>query len=354
MGEESDQEKTEPATGKRRKDFREKGQVAQSREVTSVAILSSVLLLWTFSGAWFWERLSHLATDIWRISGTYPVTQLSIANLLVEVLLKMGILLAPIFLLVMIVGFFGTFLQIGWLFTTKTFEVDPNKFNPISGMKQFVSARAMVELVKSLAKVVLVGWVAYQAVRSEFAKSLYLVDMDVVATLKFFGQVAGEVLAKSCGVLAVLAGLDYLFVRWDMEKKMRMTKQEIKEEHKETEGDPQIKSRIRSLQMQMARRRMMAEVPKADVVITNPTHLAVALSYRRGEMDAPQVVAKGADQVAAKIREIAREHRVPLVENVPVARALYQVDLGSAVPEELFKAVAEILAYVYGLKGQRK
>jgi flagellar biosynthetic protein FlhB len=254
----------------------------------------------------------------------------------------------------MVVGFFGTFLQIGWLFTTKSFEPDLSKFNPIKGMGQFVSARAMVELVKSLAKVVLVGWVAYKAVRAEFDKSLYLVDMDVVATLKYVGQVASEVLVKTCGVLAVLAGLDYLFVRWDMEKKMRMTKQEIKEEHKETEGDPQIKARIRSLQMQMARRRMMAEVPKADVVITNPTHLAIALSYRRGEMDAPQVVAKGADQVAAKIREIAREHRVPLVENVPLARALYPVELGSAIPEELFKAVAEILAYVYGLKGQQR
>ena len=354
MGEESDQERSEQATSKRRQDFREKGQVVQSREVTTVAVLLATLLMWSFSGAWFWDRLCRLAADLWRVAGTYPVTRLSMVNLLGEVLLKMGILLAPLFLVVMVVGFFGTFLQIGWLFTTKAFEPDLGKFNPIKGMGQFVSARAMVELLKSLAKVVLVGWVAYKAVRAQFEHSLYLVDMDVVATLKFVGQVAGEVLVKTCGVLVVLAGLDYLFVRWDMEKKMRMTKQEIKEEHKETEGDPQIKARIRSLQMQMARRRMMAEVPKADVVITNPTHLSVALAYRRGEMDAPQVVAKGADQVAMKIRELAREHRVPLVENVPVARALFQVELGSAIPEELFKAVAEILAYVYSLKGQRR
>ncbi|RME33793.1 MAG: flagellar type III secretion system protein FlhB, partial [Deltaproteobacteria bacterium] len=169
-------------------------------------------------------------------------------------------------------------------------------------------------------------------------------------TMSFLGKIAGIVLFKSCGVLVVLALFDYLFVRWDMEQRMKMTKQEIKEEFKETEGDPHLKARIRSIQQQVARKRMMAEVPKADVVVTNPTHLSVALKYDRATMDAPQIVAKGADHLALKIREIAREHNVVMVENVPVARALYKLDVGDTIPEEMFGAVAEILAYVYNLK----
>jgi flagellar biosynthetic protein FlhB len=198
--------------------------------------------------------------------------------------------------------------------------------------------------------VVLVGTVAFKVVSSEFDRALVLVDMEVFATVRFLGQVALRVLLKSCGILTLLGLLDFLYVRWEMEQKMKMTKQEQKEEYKESEGDPHIKSRIRSLQQQMARRRMMAEVPKADVVITNPTHFSVALLYDRSRMDAPQVVAKGADNVAMRIREIARENNVPVVENRPVARALYKIELGKPVPEELFKAVAEILAYVYGLR----
>jgi flagellar biosynthetic protein FlhB len=174
--------------------------------------------------------------------------------------------------------------------------------------------------------------------------------MDITATVSYLGQVAGIILLKSCGVLVVLAGFDYLFVRFEMEEKMKMTKQEQKEEFKETEGDPHLKGRIRSIQQQMARKRMMAEVPNADVVITNPTHLSVVIAYRRDSMGAPRVVAKGADNLAMKIREVAAEHGVPRVENVPVARALYRLDLDAEIPEDMFKAVAEILAYVYSLK----
>jgi len=178
--------------------------------------------------------------------------------------------------------------------------------------------------------------------------------MDIVETLLYLSTVAYKILIKSCGILIVLGLFDYAFVRWEMEEKMKMTKQEQKEEYKESEGDPHVKSRIRSIQQEAARKRMMAEVPKADVVITNPTHLSVALAYRRDEMAAPQVVAKGADHLAMRIRELAREHDVPLVENVPVARALHKLEVGATVPDDLFKAVAEILAYVYNLKGRKE
>ena len=203
-------------------------------------------------------------------------------------------------------------------------------------------------------KVLLVGMVAYKTVAAEFSGALTLIDMELYETVRYTSMVAAKVMVKCCGILIVLGLFDYGFVRWEMEQKMKMTKQEQKEEFKESEGDPHVKSRIRSIQQQAARKRMMAEVPKADVVVTNPTHISVALAYRRGEMDAPRVVAKGADHLAMRIREIAQEHDVPLVENVPVARALLKLEIGATIPEELFKAVAEILAYVYNLKGRKE
>lgn len=353
MAEESGQERTEQATSKRREDFRKKGQVAQSKEVNTAALMSVSILLWYFYGAKFWSQLSWMSRYVWEQSGSYAVTPQSVVQMLGFVLSKGALLLAPLFLMVLVVGFMASYLQIGWLFTTTPLMPDLSKMDPIKGAARFISKRSLVELLKSLAKVSLVGFVAYKTVFNEFEDALYLVDMEILETLSYVGRVALSVLFKSCGVMLLLALIDFLFVRWEMDEKMKMTKQEQREEFKESEGDPQLKSRIRSLQHSMARNRMMAEVPKADVVITNPTHLSIAIRYEQGKMDAPVVVAKGADHVAMKIRELAREHAVPLVENVVVARALYKVDIGSVVPEQMFKAVAEILAYVYSLKRRR-
>lgn len=347
---EDQQERTEQATAKRRQDFREKGQVAQSKEIHTAALLSASLLLWTFYAPHFWQEFSAFLADIWGRAGTVEVTRLALLQLGLEILIRISLLLAPVLLMVLVVGAFSSLLQIGWLFSTKALAPDLKKLNPIQGAGRFFSKRSLMELAKSLAKVMLVSVVAFKAVRAEFQGALQLVDMGVTETIFYLGRVAASILLKSCGVLVVLAVLDFLFVRYEMEEKMKMTKQEQKEEFKETEGDPHVKGRIRSIQQEMARKRMMAEVPKADVVITNPTHLSVAIAYRRQSMGAPRVVAKGADGVAMKIREVAAEHGVPRVENVPVARALYQVDLDAEIPEELFKAVAEILAYVYSLK----
>lgn len=255
-------------------------------------------------------------------------------------------------MLTLLVGFFACFLQVGPLFTLKPLKPDLSKFNIIKGMAKFVSKRSAVDLVKSLAKVLLIGTVAYRTIINEFPVALTLIGLDLSQTLIFMGNTAFLVLAKTCGILIVLAAIDFAFTRYEMEEKMKMTKQEVKEEHKDTEGNPQIKARIRSVQQQMARKRMMAEVPQADVVITNPTHLSIAISYNREEMDAPTIVAKGGDHMAFRIREIAKEHKVPIVENKPVARALYSHEVGEQVPEEMFKAVAEILAYVYSLKNR--
>ncbi len=350
MADDSQQEKTEQASDKRRKEFREKGQVAQSREVQTAALLTSSLLLWFFYAPFFWKQLSAFVAAYWRNAGEFEITQLSTVNLLTVMFGKLALLMAPPLLLTLVVGFFASFLQVGWLFTAKPLIPDFSKLDPIQGAQKFISKRSLVEIVKSLAKVTLVGVIAFKAINAEFEGALYLIDMDVTETVRYVAKVGALVLLKSSGVLILLALFDFLFVRWEMEQKMKMSKQEQKEEFKETEGDPYIKSRIRAIQQQVARRRMMAEVPKADVIITNPTHLSIALSYRRGEMDAPQVVAKGADHLAMRIREIARENNVPMVENVPVARALYKVDIGRSIPEDMFKAVAEILAYVYNLK----
>lgn len=354
MADDQKDEKTEQATAKRREDFRKKGQVAQSKEVHTAALMTAFLLLWLFYGPVFWDGMQGLMGGLIGQVGTFAVTPSSIQSLFVFILGRLGLLLAPILLLVLIIGFFSSFLQIGWMFTTKPLELDLTKLDPIQGAAKFFSKRSLLEVVKSLAKVLLIGYVAYQTVRGEFEQGLYLIDMPPVSTVSFVGKLAISVLLKSCGILLVLGLIDFMFVRWEMEQKMKMTKQEQKEEYKESEGDPHIKGKIRQIQMQMARKRMMAEIPKADVVITNPTHLSIAVAYRREEMDAPQIVAKGSDALAMKIREIAREHEVPLVENVPVARALYKFEIGDAVPEELYKAVAEILAYVYSLKGKNK
>ncbi|MDK2847403.1 MAG: flagellar biosynthesis protein FlhB [Desulfuromonadales bacterium] len=346
----SDQERTEQATAKRRNEFREKGQVAQSKEIHTAAIMSGTLLLWTFYAPVFWRSLENILGQIWTIAGSFEVTRLSVIMLLSRLGQEMALLLAPILLTTLVVGILSSYLQIGWIFSTKSLTPDFTKINPVTGLGRLFSKRSIIEVVKSSLKVLLVGIIAYKVVVAEFGHALDLVDMDVKDSVRFLASMAGRIMLRTCGVMILLGVLDFLYVRWEMEEKMKMTKQEQKEEHKESEGDPQIKSRIRSLQMQAARRRMMAEVPKADVVITNPTHLSIALAYDRSRMNAPQIVAKGADAVAMRIREIAREHKVPQVENKPVARALYKIDIGKEVPEEMFQAVAEILAYVYGLK----
>lgn len=355
MAEESSSgERTESPSSKRRSDFRKKGQVAQSREVQAAAMFTLLLLFWIFFAPIFWEQIREMTTVLWRDSGEYAITTLSLMQLSYYIGAGLAMALAPLFLVVLVVGFFATFLQIGWLFTTQPLMPDLSKLDPIKGMARFVSKRSLVEVIKSLLKVGLIGWVAYKTVKGEFDQALLLLQMPVEHTVLYLAKTAALVMAKVAAIMIVLAILDYAFVRWELEEKMKMTKQEQKEEMKETEGDPHIKSKIRSIQQQMARRRMMAAVPEADVVITNPTHIAVAIQYQAGKMDAPLVLAKGQELVAKKIREIAREHDIPLVENPPVARLLHsKVEVGQSIPEEMFKAVAEILAYVYSLKGRR-
>jgi len=346
-------ERTEDPSAKRREDFRKKGQVAQSKEVQTAALFSVGLLFWLFYMPHFWNGLTTLVGSIWQSSWEFQGTPQATTILSIFITKEMGLLLAPLFLLILIIGFFSSFFQFGWLLTGVPLIPDFSKLDPIAGMGRIFSKRALLESIKSIAKVTLIGWIAFSTVMAKFNEALILVDTSTSATMIFLAKTAGLILAKVCGLLILLAFIDFLYVRWEMEEKLKMTKQEQKEEFKESEGDPHIKAQIRALQQQMARKRMMAEVPKADAVITNPTHLAVAIRYDQATMAAPIVVAKGADYVAMRIREIARENNVPLIENPPVARFLHKLDLGSPIPEEMFKAVAEILAHIYSLKGKR-
>jgi flagellar biosynthesis protein FlhB len=345
-------ERTEAPSAKRRQDFRDKGQVAQSKEVHTAALLSSLLLFWIFYMPTFWNGLNNLLISLWNSSSDIIISPATTISLSVYIFQQLGLLLTPLFLIVLIIGFFSSFFQIGWLFTAEPLIPDISRFDVIKGIGRFFSQRSLLEIVKSLLKISLIGWIAFSTVLDKFNEALVLVDTPAITIISYIGKTAALIMAKVCGLLVVLALIDLIFVRWEMEQKMMMTKQELKEEFKETEGDPFIKSQIRSIQNQMARKRMMAEVPKADVVITNPTHLSVAIRYTPKKMDAPVVVAKGAGHIAMRIREIAREHDIPLVENPPVARLLHKLDLGATIPEEMFKAVAEILAYVYSLKGK--
>ncbi len=345
-------ERTEAPSSKRREDFRKKGQVAQSKEVQTAALFTVLLLFWIFYMPSFWRGLLDLLSTLWQSIGDIELTPQSTMNLAFFLLQRSVVLLVPLFLLVLIIGFFSSFMQFGWLLTAKPLIPDFSKLDPIKGFGRLFSKRSVIEVIKSLLKVALITWVAATTVMNHFQEALILVDTSVAMTFSYLAKVSTLILAKVCAVLILLAILDFSFTKWEMEEKMKMTKQELKEEFKESEGDPHIKAQIRAIQQQMARKRMMAEVPSADVVITNPTHISVAIRYDSGKMAAPVLVAKGADHVAMKIREIAREHNIPLVENPPVARLLHKLDLGAAIPEEMFRAVAEILAHVYSLKGK--
>lgn len=347
---EEDSERSEEPTQQRREDFRKRGEVAQTRELSSMLVLLvSALLIWGL-GRYFLVQI----TDLYRLSFTdyliraarngeyFPAAIYAIKQLL--------LLVAPVAGVLMVVGLASSYLQVGWLVNEEALQIKFERLNPVSGFQKIFSLRSFVEGFKSILKMVLIGGVVALLVKSEVDVVPMLGQLSVEELFVYFGDVTLRLLAGVGGLMGALAGLDYLFLRWDLEKRMRMTKQEVREEHKSREGDPLIKARIRRIQREMANKRMMEEVPKADVVITNPTHLAIAIRYD-DTMVAPKVVAKGADRVAARIREIARANGIPLVENKPLARAIFKsIKVGQTIPRELYKAVAEVLAYVFRLK----
>ena len=348
-------DKTEKATPKKRQDMRKKGQVNQSRELPAILLLLSLFLALRMFGPFVFRELVatfqfFLQESISDVSYENASDVMRLATFAMWQIVKMS---APFFIVAMIIGVIGSVVQVGFMFTLEPLVPKFSKLNPLSGIKRMFSARSFFEMVKAVAKIGLVLWVAWGAISAELGTMSNLMDLDLRSSVGYMLDLVLDVSLKVCFALLIIAAVDFAFQYWQHEKEIKMSKQEIKEEYKQMEGSPEIKGRIRQKQREISMRRMMQEVPKADVVITNPTHLAVAIRYRAEDGDAPIVLAKGAVFLAARIRDIARENGVRLVENKPLAQALYsQVEVGKPVPPELYKAVAEVLAFVYGIQGK--
>ena len=353
MAEDSYSERTEQATPKRREEARKKGQIAKSREIPSVLILLGGASTLYFLGSFLYGQISILMVRYLGQAATLTLQPANLQALNVDLVRSTLILLTPIFGTVLILSVAGHLVQSGVSFSLDVLKLDWSKVGPSRGLRQVFSKQSLVELAKAFFKIFVIGAAVWSVIKGEGAQVLLLSDQGAGETFRYACSIAWKLLLKTGVILLALASLDYFFQRWSFEKSLRMTKEEVKEESRMMEGDPLIKSRIRSIQRQMARKRMMAEVPKADVIITNPTHLAVALAYRTKEMDAPKVVAKGAGEIAERIKEIGRSHLIPIIENKPLAQVLYKtVDLGQAIPPTLYQVVADILAYVYRLKNR--
>lgn len=338
------QEKTEQATPRRRQKAREKGQVARSRELISLITVGGVILMFYIAGGDFIKNISELTIKLLMLGfGTDVVAVTRSA------MIEMLFILLPFFAISFAFAIFSGAMQGG--IVLKPIKLELEKINPINGFKRIFSKEGLVELFKTFFKFVIGAIVCFFIINSMIYITPALITFDIqsIQNISFY-LVAKAVIIAFLTFFAV-AILDYLFERWRFERSIRMSKEEMKEEHKETEGDPLIKARIRSIQREIARKRMMQEVPKATVVITNPTHLAVALRYKRNEMSAPKIIAKGAGFIAEKIKEIATQNNIPVIEDVPLARALFKLKIDSYIPEELYKAVAKILAYIYRMKG---
>lgn len=345
-------EKTEEATPQKREDFRKKGQVAQTKELSSFLTLAGACLcFWMLSGFWFGQVSELIAV----IFGDYVSANIRMEDNKTAVMFaleKTFYILAPIFLMALILSASSSLVQVGILYNEEALKPDLKKINPMSGLKRLFSMKSVVEGIKAVTKVTLVAAIVGIIVKEEVVHVPTLIQLSVGQLFDYFGEITIKLIGAVAVFMAILSGFDYAFQKYDMEKQMRMSKQEIKEEHKNREGDPLIKQRIRRTQREMANKRMMADVPKADVIVTNPTHIAVAIKYEQGWM-APMIVAMGADNVAQKIKEIAKENKIPIVENKPLARTIFKtLKVGAVVPRELFQAVAEILAYVYKLKNK--
>jgi len=349
------EERTEPATPRRRQEARRKGQVARTAELGSALVLLVGFGALYFLAPSMARGVADATVRLWT-DGLVRFSRVSpgeIPVIFLEMILIAVRFAGPIALAVMVVGLVSQLLQVGFLTATEPLKPQWRRIDPISGFKRIFSKRAVVELAKATVKIAIVGGLAYSLVGGslpEYGEYMHIAPAEAVVHT---GRLVFR-LGMWVGVaLLVLALFDFLYQRWEFEKSIRMTKQEVKEEARQTEGDPQVRSRIRQRQRQIASSRMMAKVPTADVVITNPVHLAVALKYDPAEMDAPMVIAKGAGPLAERIKEVAREHGVAVVENVWLARALYEsAPLGARIPEDLYKAVAEVLAFVYRLKGK--
>ncbi|MCL1936546.1 MAG: flagellar biosynthesis protein FlhB [Defluviitaleaceae bacterium] len=349
------EEKTEDATTKKKKDARSEGQVAISQEISTAFSLIFSFFGVSLFATYFLDGIMDVFLQVFDLMPNFSaVRDVNFAVDFITHMFTRTILISlPLLIISLVSGFFISLVQVGWHPTTKPMMPKLSKINPISGFKKIFSMRAILELFKSLIKLSVIGFVIYSILTEEAANVIMLMNMPVITSFMYIGALIVR-LGITVGAWFIFIGaIDMAYQRFKHNKDLKMSKQEVKDEYKQSEGNPQIKGRIRQKMREVSQRRMMQDIPKADVVITNPTHYAVAIAYDRKGVSAPKVIAKGVDHLAKRIRDIAKENNIISVENVQLARALYAtVDVGAEIPQELYKAVAEVLAYVYKLNNK--
>lgn len=352
-------EKTEPATSKKLTDARKDGQVAKSKELSNAFGLIALFLILKFTIENLGTNLLSMYGVVYNLmpelvvmtGGDLPRT--SLYSLMGGTILRLLITLMPFFLIGVLVAFIGDYIQVKWKPTTKPLRPKMSKLNPIKGFKKIISIQSIAELIKSAFKIAIIAYVVYTTLKEEWDSIFLMYGISLNQGIGLVGDIAINLGLKISFIYLILALGDYAFQKWKFKKDMKMTKQEVKDEYKNAEGDPQIKGKIRQKMREASQRRMMRDIPTADVVITNPTHLAVAIRYKPETDEAPLVVAKGEDYLALKLKEAAKEYHIEIVENKPLARMLYaNVDVGGLVPPELYQAVAEVLVMVYRMQGK--
>lgn len=347
------EEKTEKATPKKRRDQRKEGNVLQSKEIVTAASVLGIFAAVRLLAGFIMENLLAYTHNIYAECGTYELNADTIMPLVVDMITVIVMVVGPVCAVAMLLGIIPTVAQTRGLFTMKAMKPKFSRLNPLEGIKKMFSAQAVVGIVKGLIEVIVISYMIYNEIAARMPKILALMDAGIMQGLAYAASSIFDLVMLICILLVFVAAGDFIFQWWQFEKKLKMSKQEVKEEYKQTEGDPQVKSKIKQRQQQMAQSRMMQQVPQSDVVIRNPTHYAVALKYDEKKNRAPLVVAKGKDYTAQRIVKIAEENDVYLMENPPLARALYaQVDLGREIPYELYDAVAEVLTVVYREKNK--
>ncbi|MCR5594263.1 MAG: flagellar biosynthesis protein FlhB [Lachnospiraceae bacterium] len=352
-------EKTEPATQKKLDDARKEGQVAKSKEVSNAALLLALFALMGWLVAYYGRNFLDVFSNIynripeWCIMYDGSIPYATIYSALRRVIIEFLIIVLPALIIGFLVPFIANLVQVKWKVSAKPMQPKLSKINPLNGIKRLFSLNSLMELIKSLLKIAIIGLMVFFYLRGEQDKLLVIMDMSIMDTLSMLSSLIVNIGLRISVAYIILALADYMYQRWKFSEDMKMTKQEVKDEYKNMEGDPQIKGQQRRRMQEASRRRMMQQLPQADVVITNPTHYAVAIKYDPDKYEAPFVVAKGADYLAARIKEIAKENNIEIYEDKPLARMLYaNVEVNQIVPPELYQAVAEVLAFVYHLQGR--
>lgn len=350
------EEKTEDATPRKLQQARKKGQVARSNELSTVVTLLTGFMALKAGGSYVLQKLYSFFKYSFSSDRLHTVLdEVSLSQIINHTLLTIVSIFIPVGLAILVVGFLVNYLQTGGVFTLEPLKVKLDRINPLQGLRRMFSAQKLVDLFKAVFKIVGVGLIVWNTFKGQiFPLAEQGVLHPPIQLAALIWQLMFTIVLRIVMLLLALAVFDFYYQRYQYKKSLKMTKKEVQDEHKQTEGDPMVKSRIRQKQRQFSMRRMMQDVPKADVVITNPTHLAIAIKYEAKQMAAPQVLAKGEGYIAAKIKEIATEHQITLVENKPLARTIYQtVEIGEFIPPNLYQAVAEVLAFVYKLRQKR-